>query len=266
MKPYVVKEIRDANGNLVERGVPTVMDHPISAKTSATVRKLLESVVEKGGGRNARIEGYRIGGKTGTAQVYVNGIVSRDTHIGSFLGFAPADEPEVALIVIVDEAGKRPDFGAVTAAPFARDILLKTLQYMGYASITEQKPEEPASVPDVTGLTEAEAEKALKNVGLDCLVSGGAGQVVDQMPAPGAHMARNSLVMLYLKDAQDDAQEVSVPDLTGLSILEANRLLTAYNLAMKADGSGVAVSQNPAAGAVVTPTTLVRVKFQAPGG
>ncbi len=266
MKPYVVKEIRDAAGNLVERGAPTVMERPISEKTSATMRRLLELVVEKGGGRNARISGYRIGGKTGTAQVYVDGVVSRDTHIGSFLGFAPADDPRVALIVIVDEAGKRPDFGAITAAPFARDILQKTLGYLGYAPAAEQKSEEPATVPDVTGMTQAQAEKALKAVDLDCLVSGDSGEVVEQMPAPGAHMARKSLVMLYLKDARDDAYEVAVPDLTGLSILEANRLLTAYGLTMKATGSGVAVSQSPAEGVNVTPSTTVRVEFHAPGG
>ena len=266
MKPYVVKEIKDANGGVVERAEPRVMETPVSRTTSATMRKLLELVVEKGGGRNARIDGYRIGGKTGTAQVYVNGVVSKDTHIGSFLGFAPADDPKVAILVIVDEAAKRPDFGAVTAAPFAREILQKTLAYMGIAPATKEKPEAPATVPDVTGLTEAEAEKALKTANLDCLVSGGTGLVVDQMPAPGAHMARKSLVMLYMKDAGDDASEVAVPDLTGLSILEANRLLTAYGLQMKAEGSGVAVSQSPAAGDNVTPTTLVRVKFRAPGG
>ena len=266
MKPYVVKEITDANGGVVERAEPRVMGTPVSRTTSATMRKLLELVVEKGGGRNARIDGYRIGGKTGTAQVYVNGVVSKDTHIGSFLGFAPADDPKVAILVIVDEAAKRPDFGAVTAAPFAREILQKTLAYMGIAPATKEKPEAPAIVPDVTGLTEAQAEKALKAANLDCLVSGGTGLVVDQMPAPGAHMARKSLVMLYMKDAGDDASEVAVPDLTGLSILEANRLLTAYGLQMKAEGSGVAVSQSPAAGDNVTPTTLVRVKFRAPGG
>ena len=266
MKPYVVKEITDANGGVVERAEPRVMGTPVSRTTSATMRKLLELVVEKGGGRNARIDGYRIGGKTGTAQVYVNGVVSKDTHIGSFLGFAPADDPKVAILVIVDEAAKRPDFGAVTAAPFAREILQKTLAYMGIAPATKEKPEAPATVPDVTGLTEAQAEKALKAANLDCLVSGGTGLVVDQMPAPGAHMARKSLVMLYMKDAGDDASEVAVPDLTGLSILEANRLLTAYGLQMKAEGSGVAVSQSPAAGDNVTPTTLVRVKFRAPGG
>ena len=266
MKPYVVKEITDANGGVVERAEPRVMGTPVSRTTSATMRKLLELVVEKGGGRNARIDGYRIGGKTGTAQVYVNGVVSKDTHIGSFLGFAPADDPKVAILVIVDEAAKRPDFGAVTAAPFAREILQKTLAYMGIAPATKEKPEAPATVPDVTGLTEAQAEKALKAANLDCLVSGGTGLVVDQMPAPGAHMARKSLVMLYMKDAGDDAREVAVPDRTGLSILEANRLLTAYGLQMKAEGSGVAVSQSPAAGDNVTPTTLVRVKFRAPGG
>ncbi len=266
MKPYVVKEIRDADGNVIERGMPTVIGRAISEKTSTTMRKLLELVVEKGGGRNARISGYRIGGKTGTAQVYVEGVVSRDTHIGSFLGFAPADDPQVAVIVIVDEAGKRPDFGAVTSAPFAKDILQKTLAYLGYAPASEEKNVAPATVPDVTGMTQNEAEKALKNANLDAIISGETGEVVEQMPAPGAHMAPKSLVMLYLKDAQDDAYEVSVPDVSGLNILEASRLLTAYGLSMKAEGTGVAVSQSPAPGKNAIPTTLVRVKFQTPGG
>ena len=266
MKPYVVQEIRDADGNVVERAVPQVMSRPISEKTSATMRRLLELVVEKGGGRNARIEGYRIGGKTGTAQVYVNGVVSKDTHIGSFLGFAPADDPKVALIVIVDEATKRPDFGAITAAPFAKEILKKTLAYLGYAPDTKQKEEAAVAVPDVTGMPLAEAKKALKAAGLDAMVSGETGEVVDQMPAPGAHMAAKSLVMLYLKDAKEETAYVTVPDLTGLSILDANRLLTAYGLEMKVIGGGAAVSQSPSAGENVTPTTVIRVKFQAPGG
>jgi stage V sporulation protein D (sporulation-specific penicillin-binding protein) len=266
MKPYIVKEIRDAEGHVIERGRPTVLSKPISPETSATMRMLLEAVVSKGGGRNAHIEGYRIGGKTGTAQVYVDGAVSSDTHIGSFLGFAPADDPQVAVLVIVDEASKRPDFGSVTAAPFARDILKKTLSYLGYAPDLDQKPAETVAVPDMIGMTESQAGKALKQVGLNYLISGETGAVADQMPAAGARMAKQSLVMLYLKDAQEEVVQVAVPDLKGLSILEANRLLTAYGLNMKAEGSGVAISQAPAPDVNVTPSSTVRVKFQAPGG
>ena len=151
MKPYVVSEIADANGEIIERREPEVVSTPISEKTSATMRDLLEGVVEEGGGRNAHIDGYRIGGKTGTAQVYVDGVVSSGTHIGSFIGFAPIDEPRVAVLFIVDEANRHPDFGSVTAAPFARDILEKTLAYLGVPRKTEKDVSaRTLSVPDVT--------------------------------------------------------------------------------------------------------------------
>ena len=130
MTPYVVKEIRDADGNVIERGEPTVRATPISEGTSKIMREMLESVVKNGGGKNAYIDGYHIGGKTGTAQVYIDGVVSSDTHIGSFIGFAPMDDPQIALMVIIDRAERRPDYGSTTAAPFARDILLQTLAYL----------------------------------------------------------------------------------------------------------------------------------------
>ena len=266
MRPYVVSEIVDGNGEVIEQGTPEVVSHPISAETSATMRALLENVVEEGGGKNARIAGYRIGGKTGTAQVYVDGVVSSDTHIGSFLGFAPADDPQIAILVIVEEADVAVDFGSQTAAPFARDILEKSLNYLGVAPETDEETPEEVSVPDVSGMTVEDATQAMKDAGLSCVLDGAGSVVVDQLPAGGARISEGSLVMLYVDKSVslEDNSKVRVPDVTGMSVMEANKLLRSYGLQMQIEGGGVAVSQQPAAGEEVFPTAVVTVTFEAP--
>lgn len=266
MRPYVVSEIVDGNGEVIEQGTPEVVSHPISAETSATMRALLENVVEEGGGKNARIAGYRIGGKTGTAQVYVDGVVSSDTHIGSFLGFAPADDPQIAMLVIVEEADVAVDFGSQTAAPFARDILEKSLNYLGVAPETDEETPEEVSVPDVSGMTVEDATQAMKDAGLSCVLDGAGSVVVDQLPAGGARISEGSLVMLYVDKSVslEDNSKVRVPDVTGMSVMEANKLLRSYGLQMQIEGGGVAVSQQPAAGEEVFPTAVVTVTFEVP--
>ena len=266
MRPYVVREIVDGNGEVIERGEPTVMANPISEQTSATMRKLLENVVAQGGGKNAAIPGYRIGGKTGTAQVYVDGVVSSDTHIGSFLGFAPADDPKIAVLVIVEEADVAIDYGSVTAAPFARDILEKTLNYLGIPPQTDEAPAEEVSVPDVSGMTVEEATGTLKNAGFSWVLDGAGTKVVNQLPAGGARISKGSLVMLYVDKnvALEDNDKVRVPDVIGMSVVEANKLLRSYGLQMQIEGGGVAVSQQPAADEEVYPTAIVTVTFQSP--
>lgn len=266
LTPYVVKEIRSQSGEVIERGQSVVRGQTISQQTSDTMRALLENVVSDGGGRNAYIEGYRVGGKTGTAQVYKDGVVSSDTHIGSFLGFAPMDDPQIAVLVIVDEADVAVDFGSTTAAPFARDILEQSLVYLGVAPTSEEEPLAQTSVPDVTGLTLEEAIASLEEAELAHVLSGAGARVTGQLPAAGAGMAEGSLVMLYV-DGEVEAGEndrVTVPDVTGLSVAEANRLLRSCGLKMRIEGSGVAVSQSPAALERVTPTTCVTVTFRPP--
>ena len=127
MKPYLVEAIEDSDGNVLKQTSPKVVSTPISAETSATMRKLLYGVVENGGGKNAKTSGYAIGGKTGTAQIYKNGKIESNLHIGSFVGFAPAESPKVALLVTVNEAKVKPDFGGTTAAPFAAQIFEEIL-------------------------------------------------------------------------------------------------------------------------------------------
>ena len=265
LRPYVVKEINDASGNVIERGEPHVVGHPISEATSRTMRALLEDVVTLGGGKNAYLPGYHVGGKTGTAQVYVDGVVSSATHIGSFVGFAPAGDPKVALILIVDEADVPVDYGSVTAAPFAKELLERTLNYLGVAPDTRQPPAGDIAVPDVTGMDLESARQTLKDAGLDCVLDGAGAMVKAQLPAAGAAMARGSIVMLYVEGAAPEDRQVRVPDVAGLSVLEANKLLRGCGLQMRIEGSGLAVGQAPEPEEIVNPSTLVTVRFEPPG-
>ena len=265
MQPWAIKSVSDAGGEVIRRGAPKVTGHPVSEQTSAVMRRLLEDVVTLGGGKNAYIPGYHVGGKTGTAQVYVDGVVSRERHIGSFVGFAPADDPRIAVILIVDEADVPVDFGSVTAAPYAREILERALVYMGVAPDTDEPPAQQVSVPDVTGMAVDEARALLEDAGLDSVLDGAGGTVTGQLPAAGADMSAGALVMLYVSGpAPSDEERVSVPDVTGMPVTEANRLLRAYGLELLAEGSGLAVAQIPAAGEQVNPTTRVAVRFETP--
>jgi len=264
MKPFVVSEIRDSEGNVVERGQPEVVGHPISEQTSATMRRLLEDVVTLGGGKNAYLPGYHVGGKTGTAQVYVDGVVSSKTHIGSFVGFAPANDPRIALILIVDEAEVPVDYGSVTAAPFAKDILERSLNYLGVVPDRDEEIPADTTVPEVRGMTVDAAMAALRAAGLDCVLDGVGAKVVSQLPAAGAEMAQNSIVMLYVDGAPPKSESARVPDVTGMSVLEANRLIRSFGLQMRIEGSGLAVGQEPAPDAEVNPSTPVTVTFEPP--
>ena len=264
LRPWVVKEVADSDGRVIQRGQSVVEGHPISEATSATMRVLLEDVVALGGGKNARIPGYHVGGKTGTAQVYVDGVVSRDTHIGSFVGFAPADNPRIAVILIVDEADVAVDFGSVTAAPYAKEILERSLKYLGVAPDSDDPPAEQVVVPDVAGMDAADAVEVLREAGLDSVLDGAGARVAGQLPAAGAEMNAGALVMLYMEGAQLPDERVRVPDVTGMPVTEANRLLVSCGLELRVEGGGLAVRQSPAADEYVNPSTLVTVVFQPP--
>ena len=196
LQPYVVSSVTDANGETWQLGEKTVLGNTISADTSATMRRLLQAVVDVGGGKNAKIEGYAIGGKTGTAQVYVDGVVSSDTHIGSFIGFAPADDPKIAVLFIVDEADVPVDYGSVTAAPYARDILEQSLMYLGIAPETDAENVD-VKVPDVTGLSASEAKSLIREAGFSIRAIGQGETVTDQLPLAGAMLRQGGEVILY---------------------------------------------------------------------
>ena len=260
MKPYIVSEIRSADGEVLQRYNPTVVATPVRPETSQTLRGLLENVVENGGGKNAYIEGYRIGGKTGTAQVYRDGRIVRDVHIGSFYGFAPADDPLVSVLVIVKEAQVPIDYGGTTAAPFARQILEESLAVLGVEKRSEENSQE-SLVPDVRGLTIAEARRKLTEAGFGMLEDGISTVVLDQLPPPEATLVTGGHVMVYTAATEQLIPEelVCVPDLQGMSDVECARLLRRRGLVISMAGTGLCKTQSPAAGEYVQPGDTVHV-------
>ena len=265
MQPYLLKEAVAPDGTVLYRTQPKVVSTPISEETSATMRELLEAVVSEGGARNAAIEGYRIGGKTGTAQVYKDGRIVRDVHIGSFLGFAPADDPRIALLIIVDEADVPVDYGGTTAGPFARQILADVLPYLGIKPTSEDSREEIA-VQDVVGQPLWQARKTLAEQGFRVLDDGAGETVTAQMPSAGGKLIEGGQVMLYTyTDELPKTEElVCVPDVAGLSIAQAASLLRQRGQDMTIEGTGFAVRQDPAAGQYAQQGDMVKVAFEMP--
>lgn len=263
MQPYLLKEAVSPDGTVLYRSQPRVVSHPISEETSRTMRTLLEKVVSIGGAKNAKVEGQRIGGKTGTAQVYKEGRIVSDVHIGSFLGFAPADDPRIALLVIVDEADTPVDYGGTTAAPFAGQILADVLPYLGYPPAGDERLEK-VEVPDVTGLSLAQARSRMAQAGFRVLDDGAGSTVTAQMPAAGAQLMEGGQVMLYTytQDLPKPEELVCVPDVKGQSLAQAATLLRQRGLDMMIDGAGFAVRQEPAAGEYAAQGSVVKVTFE----
>ncbi len=266
MKPYIVSKITDADGKTITEYEPTKVSQVISAETSATVRDILQSVVDKGSGKNAKIEGYEIGGKTGTAQKYgTDGKIMTDKHVASFIAFAPADKPRYTVLVIVDEPDVPVDYGSIVAAPYVKMILQDTLQYAGVQPTNvEQDNAQQTEVPDCTDLELEQAASELQSKGFTYIVEGYGGKVAEQMPKPGDKADEGSTVMLYLEQEDDpEDSQVEVPDLSGKTATEVNTILTSLGLGMSMQGTGgVAVEQTPKAHTVVNRGDIVEVTFR----
>ena len=266
MRPYLVEAILNEDGDAVETISPKVVANPISERTSATMRELLGSVVSEGGGKNAKIDGWSVGGKTGTAQIYRDGKIEANLHIGSFLGFAPVEDPEVAVMVIVDEAQVVPDYGGTTAAPFAGQIFSEILPLLGVPKTDGSAERAPVTMPDVTGMNLIDARAILREAGIDSVVDGLQQIVTGQLPPAGATVNEGFCAMLYVPgESAPKAQDYTVvPDVLGKPMRESAQALRASGLSMEALGEGVAVRQSPAAGEYAVPGDTVTVTFEVP--
>ncbi|REK76242.1 stage V sporulation protein D [Paenibacillus paeoniae] len=208
-KPHVAKAfINRKSGEVVQTMEPEVVRQVISEETSRQVREALESVVAKGTGRNAFIDGYRVGGKTGTAQKVVNGRYSPNEHIVSFIGFAPADDPKIVVYVAVDNP-QGIQFGGVVAAPIVRNIMEDALTILDIPPREKQIDrlykygETPiVAVPNLIGKSVSDLYEDL-NMNFN-LTSAGTGKVViRQAPAAGTRVDRGSTIRIYLGDEED---------------------------------------------------------------
>lgn len=266
MKPYLVEAIEDSDGNVLKQTSPKVVSTPISAETSATMRKLLYGVVENGGGKNAKVNGYAIGGKTGTAQIYRNGKIESNLHIGSFVGFAPADNPRVALLVTVNEAKVKPDYGGTTAAPFAAQIFEEILPLLGVSKTEEGAEAKQTTMPDVTGMNVRDAKAILREAGIDAVTDGENPIVTGQLPPAGTTVQEGFCAMLYVTgESAPQAQDYArVPDVIGLDMRRCAQEIRLSGFEMNAQGEGLAAGQSPAGGSYAPTGTQVRVTFEMP--
>ena len=266
MKPYLVEAILSEDGKETEVISPTVVANPISAATSATMRELLGSVVAEGGGKNARVDGWSVGGKTGTAQIYKNGRIESNLHIGSFVGFAPVEEPEVAVLVIVDEAQVKPDYGGTTAAPFAAQIFSEILPLLGVKKTDGSAQRASVTMPEVTGMNVKDARAILREAGIDCVTDGTQSVVTGQLPPAGTTVQEGFCAMLYVTGAIAPTAEefTQVPDVIGLPVRESAQAMRSAGLALDAQGDGIAVKQSPAAGTYAAAGDTVTVEYRVP--
>jgi stage V sporulation protein D (sporulation-specific penicillin-binding protein) len=205
MKPHLAKSWSDPEtGKIVKENASQVVRQVISPQTSAEVRRALESVVANGTGGNAYIDGYRVGGKTGTAQVVENGVYSKSKHIVSFIGFAPADDPQILVYTAVSNP-KGIQFGGVVAAPIVRNILESALHYMKVPPRTQQMekkykyPDKKiVQVPNLMGMDREEITGSYYSFPLD--IAGGGKRVSYQSPQPGTRVEEGATIRVYLGD------------------------------------------------------------------
>ena len=203
-KPYIVKSLTSPTGVLLDYNEKTFVKKVISEDTSSLVRFTLESVVANGTGRNAYIENYRVGGKTGTAQKVIDGKYSSSSYILSFIGFMPADKPKIALYVAIDGAKNVTQYGGTASAPVAKKILTSAIDILNISSSKDGMPKEYnyldkkyLYVPDVVGKSKEEAQKLLKEFNVQYLSTG---EVVSyQSPESGTYIEEGSSIMIMLK-------------------------------------------------------------------
>ena len=268
MQPYVVAKITDQDGNVVKENTPTLVRQVVSAQTSQTMREILNGVVEEGTGSRGKVEGYNVCGKTGTAQKVVNGHYSDTDYIVSYAGFAPAEDPEIAVLVFVDSP-KYEKMGGLVAGPVFASIMGDVLRYYKIEPTTETntinsavsaEKAETMIMPDVSGLSGVEAIKFFKEEGLNPIVKMQGEEMYAYLPPAGTEVIKGSDVYLYCRDTSQSS--VEVPDLTGKTIKEADRILSGAGLEMAIEGSGIAYAQSPEDGSWLEEGSIVQVKFQ----
>ena len=265
--PYLVEQVLDDEGNILSQHETTAVRQVISEETSAKVRECLEWVVSDGGGRNGQVTGYRIGGKTGTADK----TGTKDVVV-SFMCFAPADDPQYIMLLTMDTPSRTTGtavFGGTMVAPVASQIMSEILPLLGVEPdyTAEELVGADTTVPNLVGQTREAAEERLADLGFTFRTVGDGDTVTDQTPAGGAIVPGNASIILYLGQEKPDTP-CTVPNVVGKSASEANKAITNAGLIMKVTGTTTAssgnvyaITQSLPAGTEVAAGTVVTVQF-----
>ncbi|MDD2585292.1 MAG: stage V sporulation protein D [Syntrophomonadaceae bacterium] len=270
MKPYLVRQVIDNEGKILKKNEPQVVRKIISEKTANDLCLILEGEVTNGTGKNAYLEGYRMAGKTGTAQkIAPTGGYMANEFVASFIGFAPADKPRLVCLVVVDAPKGYPYYGGWVAAPVVREICKDAFRYLEVTPDQSENQEkvEKVVVPDVVNLPLSEAISIINSRGLNVKVSGTGNIVWQQTPKANNKLNKGSQVIISMSqfDKNNGDSEITVPDLQGKSLKEVAKILADLGLHLVPEGYGLAYEQVPEPGKVLTNGSSIRVKFQPVG-
>lgn len=272
IRPHLLKEVSHYDENTNKYVVDKKFDNygekqVITPETSNTLRGFLEKVVTEGGSKKAFIEGYRIGGKTGTAQKPVGGQYGQGKYISSFAGMAPVDNPVVSLLVSIDEPDPSNYYGGQIAAPVGQQVFNDIFNYLSLKS--DASPEKVAEslkkdviIPEVRGLKKNEALKVLKEHGLDYKIDETGEYIVDINPKPGYNVKEGSKILLYTGSTDNYNKVVAVPSLTGYTAERASQILNSIGLKGNYSGNGLIYHQNIKAGQEVNKGTTIYLKLE----
>ncbi|WP_039765299.1 stage V sporulation protein D [Caldicellulosiruptor sp. F32] len=263
VQPHIVKAIYDKDKKVIKSFDNPQKRRVMNPEIARRLRSILQSVVTNGTGHNAYLLGYKVAGKTGTSQKY-DKTVKR--YIASFGGFAPADNPKVSVLVIIDEPDPSLYYGGLIAAPVARDLLNDILRYLEiqpqYTAEELKKIEfyKEYIVPNVTGMDIESAKKTVLDSKFNVKVVGNGKNVIDQIPRAGFMLKEGSTIVLFT--VQNNESEVVVPNVVGLSMQDAQKVLTSNMLNIKIKGiKGKAIRQDPQPGTKVPIGSIVEVEF-----
>ena len=265
IQPHILKEVShyDNTGTKIvdETFEPVISKNVLSAESTATLRDYLERTVNEGGSNKSYIEGYHIGGKTGTAQKVnsVTGGYESGKYISSMAAMAPIDSPEITAFISIDEPSNGAYYAGVVTAPLMKILLTDIFNYMDsefsedYNAVARD-----ILIPEIRGKSIEEAKKILKDVNLEYNIEGSGESVTNTQPYPGYTVKEGTKITIYTGDAVDN-NKVSMPDLTGFSVTSAEDVLDNLGIKYILEGDGFVIDQSIPAGEVITTGSNVRL-------
>lgn len=268
LKPYVVDEIDDADGNVVSKTEPQAVRQVISEETSKKLCMMMKSVVDNGTGKNGYVAGYNVGGKTGTSTKLAESGNGKTKYIVSFGAIAPADDPRVAMLIVCDEPKEDLGGGAI-CAPIAAQVIEQAMSEMNIEPKYDEKEQKTQAVraPKLIGKDIDSAKSVINSSNLTYKVIGNGKSVVSQSPVANTSVPAGGVIVLYTKkDAKKES--VKVPDFTGMSVSEANREASDYGLNIEISGNNlssssiVAYKQSIEKGTKVSVGSVIKVSFK----
>ena len=268
IQPHIMKELshKDNNGTKIidEVFVPKIQENIVDEKSTMRVKEALESTVSNGSSKDAGIEGIKVAGKTGTAEK-----VDPETgtygagYIASFAGFAPYDNPQVSLIVIIDNPKNGEHFGGIVAAPFAGELFNNIFNYISLNEGQLDAKDESVIIPDLRGDKVTSAEKTLNELGINCVIEGDGTFVTSITPLPGYKVKKGDSITLYAGSRFDrNEKEIVVPDFRKLNKEEAEEILKSLGLKGEFEGEGEIKEQSISAGEIIKSGDKIKFKLE----